>query len=74
MAMSQVSQQSKDGSQLQCLRYVTITNEREEKTSVREADRRKTGGNGRVWRGTIELFIPAKVFLETGRFSATLIC
>ena len=68
MAMSQVSQHSKDSSHVQCLRCVTIINEREVKTSVREGDKRKTGGNGRAGRGTIELFIPANIFLETGQF------
>ena len=38
MAMSQILQHSKDSSHVQCLRYVTIINEREVKTSVSEAD------------------------------------
>ena len=74
MAMSQASQYSKDSSHVQCLRCVTIINEREVKTSVRKEDKRKTGGNGRAERGTIELFIPANIFLETRAILATLKC
>ena len=74
MAMSKVSQHFKGSSDVQYLRCVTMINEREEKKSVCEVDKRKKGGDGRVGRRTIELFIPTKVFLETGQFSATLIC
>ena len=39
MAMSQISQHSKDSSHIQCLRYVTTINEREVKKNVSEADK-----------------------------------
>ena len=48
MAMSKVSQHLKGSSDVQYLRCVTMINEREEKKSVREVDKRKTGSK---WQG-----------------------